>query len=75
MKLGSETPTSYAITYMWNIKKMDTINLFAEQIVTQRLYIFQRNQVREWAGVWDRNALKLGCDAHYTTINVVKFIE
>jgi len=25
-------------------------------------------------GVWDRNALKLGCDDHCTTINVIKLI-
>ena len=28
-----------------------------------------------WAGVWDGNAIKLGCDDHCTTINVIKFIE
>ena len=28
-----------------------------------------------WAGVWDENAVKLGCDDHCTTINTVKFIE
>ena len=26
-------------------------------------------------GVWNVNAIKLGCDDHCTTINVVKFIE
>ena len=26
-------------------------------------------------GVWDGNAIKLGCDDHCTTINVIKFIE
>ena len=31
----SETPTSYVITYMWNLK--DTMNLFAEQILTHKL--------------------------------------
>ena len=24
-------------------------------------------------GVWDGNAVKLGCDDHCTTINVIKF--
>ena len=26
-------------------------------------------------GVWDGNAIKLGCDGHCKTINVIKFIE
>ena len=25
-----------------------------------------------WAGVWDGNAIKSGCDDHCTTINVIK---
>jgi len=25
-------------------------------------------------GVWNRNAIKLGCDDHCTTLNVIKFI-
>ena len=25
--------------------------------------------------VWDRNAIKFGCDDHCTTINVIEFIE
>ena len=33
-------------------------------------------QVGRWRnvlGVWNRNAIKLGCDDHCTTINVIKF--
>ena len=26
-------------------------------------------------GVWDGNAIRLGCDDHCTTINVIKFIK
>ena len=26
-------------------------------------------------GVWDGNAIKLGCDDRCTTMNVIKFIE
>ena len=26
-------------------------------------------------GLWDGNAIKLDCDDHSTTINVIKFIE
>ena len=29
---------------------------------------------RDGLGVWDGNAVKEGCD-HFTTINVIKFIE
>ena len=35
-------------------------------------------QVGGWGdalGVWDGNAIKLGCDDRCTTINVIKFIE
>ena len=42
---------SYAITYMWNIKKKkDTMN-FAEQKLTHRLgktYGYQRRQIEGW---------------------------
>ena len=31
--------------------------------------------VRGCAGVWDRNAIKLGCDDHCATINIIKFIK
>ena len=31
--------------------------------------------VGEWAGVWDGNAIKLGCDDRCTTINIIKFNE
>ena len=30
---------------------------------------------RDGLGVWDGNAVKLGCDDHCTTINVIKHIE
>jgi len=35
-------------------------------------------QVGGWEhalGVWDGNAVKLSCDDHCTTINIIKFIE
>ena len=35
-KLDNERQTSYYITYMWNIKKIQ-MNLFAEQTQTHRL--------------------------------------
>ena len=63
------------------ILKKGTMNIFTEQILTHRLwktYGFQMRQVGGWEdvlGVWDGNAIKLGCGDHCTTINVIKFIE
>ena len=37
MKSVRQTPTSNAITYMWDLKKKDTMNFTAEQILTHRL--------------------------------------
>ena len=78
----SETPLSCAITDMWNLKKKKgTMNFFAEQILSHRLWKtcgFQRRQVGEWGdglGVWDGHAIKLGCDGRCTPINVIKLIE
>ena len=58
------------------------MNFFAKQVLTHRLwktYSFQRKQVEgavgDGLGVWDGNAIKLGCDDLCTTINVIKFIE
>ena len=61
--------------------KKDTMNFFAEQILTHRLcktYGFQMRQVGGWGddmGVWDRNAIQFGCDDCCTTITVITFIE
>ena len=58
------------------------MNLFSKQILTHRLWNtcgFQRKQVGggggDGLGVWDGNAIKLGCDDHCTTINVIKLIK
>ena len=62
-------------------KKKDTINFFAEQIMTHRLrktYGFQMRHIRRWGDalrIWDGNAIKFDCDDRCTTINVIKFIE
>ena len=43
-----------------------------------KTYGFQRRQVGGWAdalGVWDENAIKLGCDDHCTTINVINSLS
>ena len=63
------------------IWKKDSMNFFAEQILTHRLWKtdgFQRRQVAgvgDGLGIWDGNAIKLDCDDHHTTINVIKFTE
>ena len=67
----------------WNLKKIlkkDTM-IFAEQILTHRLWKthgYHRKQVvgegMDW-GVGDGNAEKLGCEDHWTTMNIIKFIE
>ena len=57
------------------------MNFFEEQILNHRpsqTYGLQMRQVWGWGvglGVWDRNAIKLGCDDCCTTINVTKFIK
>ena len=58
---------------MWNLKK-DTLNVFAQQILTQQTLKNLRFTketgwgMEGWAGVWDGNAIKLGHDDHCTTI-------
>ena len=59
MKLDGDTQTSYAITYMWNLKKKDTINFFAEQKETHRQNLWLPKETgcagRDVLGVWDGN--------------------
>ena len=62
------------------IGEKDPMNFFAEQIPTCRLrktYGFQRSEVVGWGmlGVWDGNVVKLGCDDHCTTINVINSLS
>ena len=53
------------------------MDFFAKQILTHRLwktYGFRKRQVGRWGdalGVWDGNAIKLGCEDHCITINVI----
>ena len=57
------------------------MNFFAEQILTHRLrktYGFQRRQFGGWGdtlGLWDGNPIKLDCDDHCTTINVINSLN
>ena len=54
------------------------MNFFAEQILnSQTLKNSWFPNETGWGGVmgvWDGNAIKLGCDDDCTTINVIKFI-
>ena len=59
-KSNGERQISYAITYMWNLKKMIQMNLFTKQEQTHRLqkqtYSYQRGKVgggRDKLRVWD----------------------
>ena len=75
----SETQMSYAITYMCNLKKgynelhckTDTDSQTEKLIVSKG----DRLGVRGEQGVQEGNDVKLGCDDHCTTINVIKVTE
>ena len=71
----SETPTSYDITYMWNLKKghNELLCIIYTDSQTLKNLWFPKETGRGvvwWAGVWGS-----GHDDHYKTINVIKFIE
>ena len=63
---------------MWSLKK-DIVNLFAEQKLIHRLEKLMVSKGERWGvagdglGFGDENAIKLGCDDHYTTI--IRFTE
>ena len=64
----SEIPTSYAIAYMWHLKKGHNGLLCITDIDSQTLKnLWFPNQSccgggRVGLGVWDGNSIKLGCD-------------
>ena len=76
----SETPASYAITYMWNLKKGHNGLLCRTNTDSQTLktYSFQRRQGGGRGNAlrdWDGNAIKFGCDDRCTMTNAIKLIE
>ena len=78
MKLDNETPTTYAIAYMWNLKTVHSELLCRTYTDSQTLKNLPKETGWGWGvglGVSDGNAIKLGGDDCYTSINVVKFIE
>ena len=65
---------------MWNLKKGYNELLCSTGTDTQTLKNLRFPKETGWGwgealGVWDRNAIKFGCDDHCTTINVIKFTE
>ena len=74
-----EIPTSNAITYMWNMKKGHN-ELCRKDTDSQTLKNLWFPKERGGggqgdAGVWDGNVIKLGCDDHCTTINVINSLS
>ena len=57
------------------------MNFFGEQILTHRprkTYSFQMRRAWGWGDVlrvWDRNAVKFGCEDCCTTINVINALS
>ena len=65
---------------MWNLKKEHNELLCRTDTDSQTLKNLWFPKVMGWGwghglGVWDGNAIKLGCDDRCTTINVIKFTE
>ena len=69
---------SYAITYMWNLKKGHNKLLCRTVTDVQTLKNLWFPKDTGWGcggdglGVWSGNAVKLGCNDCCTTINVIK---
>ena len=64
---------------MWNLKQGHNELLCRIDTDSQTEKLMVPNETdwgwRNVLGVWDGNTVKLGCDDHCTTINVIKFIE
>ena len=76
----TETQMSYAITYMWNLKKGYNELICRTEADSQSLKSLCLPKETGWGtrdglGVWDGNVITLGCDDGYTTINIIKHIE
>ena len=73
----SDSETHHTLSLICGILKKDRMTFFTEQILTHRLcktYGFQMRQFGGWdaLGIWGGNAIKLGCDDHCATVNVIK---
>ena len=65
---------------MWNLKKGQNELLCRTDTDSQTLktYGLQRRQFGGWRdtlGLWDGNPIKLDCDDHCTTINVINSLS
>ena len=71
--------TSHAITYVWTLKKgyNELYKTETDSQILKNLWLPNKTGYsgRHGLGVWDRNAIKLGCDDHCITRNVTQFIE
>ena len=66
------------ISLTCGIWKKDTMNLFAEQILTHRLWKTYGFTVQVWGGtlgVWGGNPIKLDCDYNCTIINAINSLS
>ena len=80
MKSVNEIPTSNAIIYMWNLKKghNELLRRTDNDSQTLKILLFPKETVcgvGGCAGMWDGNPIKLDCDDHHTTINVVNSLS
>ena len=76
MKTDNEIPTSNAITDMWNLKKGHNELLCRTDF--EKLMVSKGDGLgggKDGLGVWDGNVIKLGCDDHCTTINVINSLS
>ena len=76
----NETPTSDDFTDIWNLKKAHNEVLCRTYTDSQTLknLRFPDETILGWQdvlGVWDGNPIKLDCDDHCTTINVINSLS
>ena len=75
----NETPTSNAFTDIWNLKKAQT-ELLCRTDTAQfwKTYGLQKRQFGGWCdvlGLWNGNPIKLDCEGHCTTTNVINSLS
>ena len=76
-----ETPTSNAITDMWNLKKGQTelsCRTDADSQTLKNLWSPEETVWRGWGdvlGQWDGNPVKLDCYDNYTSTDVINLFE
>jgi len=77
----NETPTSNAFTDMWNLKKRtEWTSLQNRYWLTdfEKVMVSKGDSLvggGDGLGLWDRNPIKMDCDDHCTTINVINSLS